>query len=629
MSRILGIFLLIAAAGGQLFSQAPPSFTISNAAGNGAAGFAGDNGKAVEAQLNFPLGLAVDGSGNIYIADHFNHRIRRIAADGTITTVAGSGDIGSTGDDGPATSARLNYPSGVAVDGSGALYVTDTLNHTIRKVVIGGNITLVAGQRGSFGFTEKDSKGEFLDAKDAQLNAPTGIAIDSSGNIYFCDTRNHRVRKIDTDGKIQTVAGTGEKGETGDGGSALEAKLHSPTGVAVDGAGNIYIADQMNHRIRKVDKDGIISTVAGTGLPGYSGNGGLATRAQLFYPCCIALDKQGNLFIADRTNNRVRRVDALTGTISLAAGTGRFGDDFDGRAAEQARLRFPMGLAADPQGRIYFSDNANSRVKLLTPLDENPTGEQTEPPAIRADGGVTTDTSFGASVTIAPGAWIEIYGRHLAPRERQWQQGDFVDGRAPVCLEGTRVWINGRPAPVSYVSPNLIRAQVPLELDDAAARIEVETPAGRSRPYVAKVDPAGAGILAPAPLRIAGRQFAAARIEGEEAYAAPQGVAHEMATRPARAGDVLVFHAVGLGPVSPWTDAGQVAAEDNQLAAQIEVFIGGEPAQVMSAGLAMGKVGVYEIRVAVPPLQQDGAVPLEIRLNGRPLSQELYIAAAQ
>ncbi|MGB9610402.1 MAG: hypothetical protein ACPL7M_05465, partial [Bryobacteraceae bacterium] len=454
---LAAILLTVAARG-----QAPPVYTIDNAAGNGAAGFAGDSGKAQDAQINFPLGLAIDKSGNVYIADQFNHRIRRIAPDGTITTVAGSGTQGSTGDDGPATSAQLNYPSGIAIDGSGALYITDTMNHVIRKVAVGGNITRIAGQRGLPGFVEKDAKGEFINAKDAQLNAPTGIAIDSAGNIYFCDTRNHRVRKIGTDGKIQTIAGTGEKGETGDGGSALEAKLNSPTGVAVDAAGNVYIADQMNHRIRKVDASGIITTVAGTGLPGYSGNGGLATRAQLFYPCCIALDAQGNLFIADRTNNRVRRVDAAAGTISLAAGTGRFGDDFDGRPADQARLRFPMGLAADPQGRIYFSDNANSRVKLLTPVAQGPTGELAEPPAIRADGGIAGDPSFGAPLSAAPGSWIEIYGSNLAPAEREWTSEDFQDGRAPTTLEGTTVWINGQAAPLAYVSPSMLRVQVPL-----------------------------------------------------------------------------------------------------------------------------------------------------------------------
>ncbi len=626
MMRIPALFLLICWTAWTAAAQAPPSYTITNAAGNGTAGFGGDSGKAPEAQLNYPLGLAIDGSGNIYIADHINHRIRRVAPDGTITTVAGSDSIGSTGDDGPATSARLNYPSGIAIDSSGALYITDTMNHVIRKVVVGGNITLFAGSRGVSGFREKDAKGELLPAKDAELNAPTGIAIDSAGNIYFCDTRNHRVRKIGTDGKIQTIAGTGEKGETGDGGKAVEAKLHSPSGVAVDAAGNVYIADQMNHRIRKVDRDGIITTVAGTGLPGYSGNGGLATRAQLFYPCCVAVDRQGNLFIADRTNNRVRRVDAQTGTISLVAGTGRFGDDFDGRRAEQARLRFPMGLAADPQGRVYFSDNANNRVKLLTPFTEGPTDTLTDPPAIRTDGGVATDTAFGASVAIAPGAWIEIYGENFAAGEREWQSEDFTGGRAPLALEGTAVSINGQAAPVAYVSPNMIRALVPLELQGTQARIAVETPAGRSRDYWTPVDPAAAGIHAPARLRLAGRQFAAALIEGSDAYALPENALTDAPVRPARPGEVLVLYGTGFGPVTPHVETGEIPEEETRLVNPLEVRIGGMPADVLAAGLAQGKAGLYEIRVAVPALAEGGAAPLEIRLNGKLLQQELYVA---
>ncbi|GIU75703.1 MAG: hypothetical protein KatS3mg004_2790 [Bryobacteraceae bacterium] len=621
---LAAILLTMAAQG-----QAPPVYTIDNAAGNGAAGFAGDSGKAQDAQINFPLGLAIDKSGNVYIADQFNHRIRRIAPDGTITTVAGSGTQGSAGDDGPATSAQLNYPSGIAIDGSGALYITDTMNHVIRKVAVGGNITRIAGQRGLPGFVEKNAKGEFIDAKDAQLNAPTGIAIDSAGNIYFCDTRNHRVRKIGTDGKIQTIAGTGEKGETGDGGSALEAKLNSPTGVAVDAAGNVYIADQMNHRIRKVDTSGIITTVAGTGLPGYSGNGGLATKAQLFYPCCIALDAQGNLFIADRTNNRVRRVDAAAGTISLAAGTGRFGDDFDGRPADQARLRFPMGLAADPQGRIYFSDNANSRVKLLTPVAQGPAGELAEPPAIRADGGIAGDPSFGAPLAAAPGSWIEIYGSNLAPAEREWTSEDFQDGRAPTTLVGTTVWINGQAAPLAYVSPSMLRVQVPLEIDSSRATVVVETVAGRSAPRTVAISAAAAGVLAPVKLRIEGKQFAAAQIAEDGAYALPENASSEFASRPARAGETLVLHAIGLGAVTPQVATGEVAPERTQLAAPLEVRIGGMPADVLSAGLAPGKVGLYQIRVRVPALPQDGAAPLEVLLNGKPIPQELYVAVAQ
>jgi uncharacterized protein (TIGR03437 family) len=340
----------------------------------------------------------------------------------------------------------------------------------------------------------------------------------------------------------------------------------------------------------------------------------------------VAVDRQGNLFIADRTNNRVRRVDAQTGTISLAAGTGRFGDDFDGRRAEQARLRFPMGLAADPQGRVYFSDNANNRVKLLTPFTEGPTEALTDPPAIRTDGGVATDTAFGASVAIAPGAWIEIYGEHFAASEREWQSEDFAAGRAPLALEGTAVSVNGLAAPVSYVSPNMIRALVPLDLQGTQAKIAVETPAGRSRDYWTQVDPAAAGIHAPANLRLAGRQFAAALIEDADAYALPENSTPDVAARPARPGEVLVLYGTGFGPVTPHVETGEIPAGQTKLVNSLEVRIGGMPADILAAGLAPGKAGLYEIRVVVPPLAEAGAVPLEMRLNGKPLLQDLYVA---
>lgn len=607
-------------------AQAPPAFNLTNAAGNGVAGFAGDSGKAPDAQLNYPMGLAIDNSGNVYIADHINHRIRKVASDGTITTVAGSDAQGSSGDDGPATSAKLNYPTGIAIDSSGALYITDTMNHVIRKVVVGGNITRVAGSAGVSGFLEKNAKDEFLDAKDAQLNAPTGIAIDAANNIYFCDTRNHRVRKIGADGKISTIAGNGTKGELGDGAAATDAELNSPTGVAVDPAGNVYIADQMNHRIRKVDKDGIISTVAGVGLPGYAGNGGLATSAKLFYPCCIALDKQGNLFIADRTNNRVRRVDAAAGTISLAAGNGRFGDDLDIDAAK-ARLRFPAGLAADSAGRVYFSDNANSRVKLLTPAADNPAGIQG--PSILADGGVVSDPSFGGYTSIAPGAWIEIYGSNLALLAREWSAADFEDGRAPTSLEGSAVLIGGQRAYIASVSPTMIRALVPFGVGEGRQTVVVETPSGRSAPYSVAVEPLLPGILAPASLRAGGRQLTAAVLGGGGGYALPPGLAGDAPARPARPGDEVILYGAGFGPVTPFIDAGETARAANSLVAPLEVTIGGVPAEILSAGLAAGKVGLYEIHVRVPPGAGAGVVPLKVTVNGQPCRQDLYIAAGE
>jgi uncharacterized protein (TIGR03437 family) len=285
-----------------------------------------------------------------------------------------------------------------------------------------------------------------------------------------------------------------------------------------------------------------------------------------------------------------------------------------------------MGLAADPQGRIYFSDNANSRVKLLTPVTENPGQAPSEPPAIRADGGVVTDTAFGASVAIAPGAWIEIYGSHFAAEEREWSGEDFSDGRAPVTIEGATVWINSQPVPISYVSPNMIRALAPVELDGTQASIVVETSAGRSRAYVAKVDPAAAGIQAPAKLRLAGKQFAAALIDGDDFYALPEGAVPDLTSRPAKPGEVLRFYGTGFGPVTPNVATGELPAAETSLAAPLEVTIGGMPAEILSAGMARGKIGLYEFRIVVPPVTQAGAAPLEMRLNGKPLAQKLYVA---
>lgn len=336
--------------------------TISTVAGTGTPGSTGDGGAATSARLFIPLDVAVDGSGNLYIADQTNNRIRKVtAATGKISTVAGTGVPGSSGDGGMATSARLFSPVAVAVDGSGNLYISDQLNQRIRKVTVAtGIISTVAGT-GILG-----SSGDGGAATSARLSSPSDIAIDGSGNLYIADTGNNRIRKVTTaTGFISTVAGTGVPGSSGDGGAATNARLFSPVDIAIDGSNNFYIADQLNQRIRKVTAaTGFISTVAGTGTLGSSGDGGSATSARLNFPTAVVLDGGGNLYIADAGNNRIRKVTAATNIISTVAGTGVPGSSGDGGAATSARLFLPSGLFMSG-GNLYIADASNNRIRLV------------------------------------------------------------------------------------------------------------------------------------------------------------------------------------------------------------------------------------------------------------------------
>jgi sugar lactone lactonase YvrE len=310
-------------------------------AGDGNSGFSGDGGPATSAQLAFPAGLASDSSGNLYIADTENHRIRKVNTSGTISTVAGDGTDGFGGDGGPATGAQLDNPFGVALDASGNLYIGDTSNHRIRKVDSSGTISTVAGD-GNIGFG-----GDGGAATGAQLDAPTGVAVDASGNLYIADTNNHRIRKVDSTAIITTVAGDGTFDFGGDGGPATSAQLRGPFGVAVDASGNLYIGDTNNNRVRKVNTSGIISTVAGDGTEGFGGDGGPATSAQLDFPNGVAVDASGNLYIADADNIRIRKVDS-SGTISTVAGDGNGGSGGDGARPAAPSWLSPTGWPSTP-----------------------------------------------------------------------------------------------------------------------------------------------------------------------------------------------------------------------------------------------------------------------------------------
>jgi flagellar hook assembly protein FlgD len=317
------------------------------------------------------VALAPDGS--VLIADYANHRIRKISPAGTITTIAGTGTAGYSGDDGPATASRLNYPSGIAVAADGSVLIADRANHRIRKISPAGTITTIAGT-GTAGFS-----GDGGPATAAQLNVPVGVAVTGDGSVLIADKANNRVRKMSPAGTISTLAGTGVAGISGDGGPATAAQLNDPVAVAVTSDGAVLISDYNNQRIRSVSPAGTITTFAGGDAGGFAGDGGAATDAQLNYPVGVAVGPDNTVLIADRSNHRVRSVSA-TGTITTIAGTGMNGFSGDGAPATDAQLDGPWGLAIAADGTVLIGDSADNRVRELdaippqTTITAGPTG---------------------------------------------------------------------------------------------------------------------------------------------------------------------------------------------------------------------------------------------------------------
>ena len=335
---------------------------ITTIAGNGTLGYSGDGGPATSASLNSPFGVVVDANGDVFFADHINNRVREIVkATGNIITVAGNGTRGFSGDGGPATAAELNAPYGVALDGSGDLFLGDYSGH-IRKIVLAtGIITTVAGN-GSYNFS-----GDGGPATAAGLFDPFGVTVDSSGNLYIADYAHERIRYVSAaTGIITTIAGNGTQGYSGDGGPATAAELSGPNGVAVDASGNVFIADSYNNRIREVVKaTGIITTVVGTGVNGYNGDGGSATSTEISYAEGLALDGSGDLFFADGINNRIRELVNGPGTVITVAGNGNYGYSGDGGPAVSAQLYAPRGIALDASGNLYVADQNNNRIREI------------------------------------------------------------------------------------------------------------------------------------------------------------------------------------------------------------------------------------------------------------------------
>ena len=358
-----------------------------NAIAGGSTADSGDGGPAKEVVLNSPVDVAVDNIGNVYIAETDNHCVRKIDTHGIISTVAGTGMEGFSGDGGPAVTAMLSFPTDIAVDESGSIYVVDQGNNKIRRIDRRGIITTVAGN-GQYGYG-----GDGGPATAAALYIPEAITVDSMGNLYVADSNNYRIRKVDTSGVITTVVGNGAEcryrlDTCGERSPAVSARIGFPDGLTVDRAGNLYFSERGGYltRIRKVDTHGLITTFAGSGQSGYSGDGGPAVDASLRYPADLSADSAGNIYIADIWDNRIRKVNT-SGIITTVAGSGTRGSAGDGGSALSASLSSPYGAAVDPEGHLYIADTGNNRIRKVL-FSTTPSGPDGTDVAFNARGGL-------------------------------------------------------------------------------------------------------------------------------------------------------------------------------------------------------------------------------------------------
>ncbi|MCX6615020.1 MAG: NHL repeat-containing protein, partial [Acidobacteria bacterium] len=398
LGRMLGLFVFGLASSFPLWAQSPG--TIATVAGDGTAGNTAESGAATAAKLETAYGVVMDAQGNLYIADSWNHSIRKVAPGGTVSRSAGSNYEGTYGDGSTATYANLSYPRGLAIDAGGNLYIADSGNSKVRKISPDGIIRAFAGT-GTDGYS-----GDGGAATAARLKFPRALAVDSAGNVYIADTWNYRVRKVTPGGTISTVAGDGTYGYSGDGTLATSASIGLIQALAVDPQDNLVLLDGYNHCLRKVTANGIITTIAGGSTAGYSGDGGPATAARFSYPRGLAIDFLGNIFVADSFNHRIRQIKP-DGTISTLAGTGAAGYSGDNGPATAAQLNFPYGLAVSLRGDVFVTDLRNYRVRKVVMATAGAA------PGISAGGVVNAATFKGP---VSPGAIISIFGQGFATR---------------------------------------------------------------------------------------------------------------------------------------------------------------------------------------------------------------------
>jgi uncharacterized protein (TIGR03437 family) len=549
-----------------LSTSARGQYVISTFAGNNSPGSAGDSGPATSAQLNSPASIALAG-GKLYIADANNHRVR-VVSGGTITTFAGNGTAGFAGDGSAAISAELNNPTGVAVDSSGNVYIADTSNNVVRMVNSSGIISTFAGNH-SIGAGDTGDGGV---ATNGTLEAPTAVAVDSSNNVYITDSVLNLVRKV-SGGNLSTVVGFGSTG----------GSLNHPNGLLVDSTGAIYISDT-SHRVLKVS-NGAITTFAGTGDVGYSGDNGPATKAVLNNPIGLAMDASGNIYIADATGYRIRVV-APNGIITTIAGSGHVGYFGDGSLALNAYLNFPHGVCFDGLGNVYIADTANNVIRMLT-----------IPAPVIAPNGVVSSASFLPK--ISPGSLASIAGSNLATSTPPGAATPL-----PITLAEASVSVNGQAAPILYASPTLINFQVPWETATGTATVTVKVAGVTSNSITVPVTATAPGIF---------------YFSSGAAIAQNRDYSLNTPSNPAHAGSFLIAYLTGSGPVNPAVADGAATPSTGlvQTTSQPTVTIGGVNAPVLFSGLTPGLIALLQLDVTIPSGLAAGNYRMIVTIGGQ------------
>ncbi len=560
--KSLRIVLGLLAAVGTLAAQ---QYNISTIAGIGnVQGYFGDSGPASNAQLDYPFRITVDSTGNYFIADYYTYVVREVAGPGssvgTIITLAGDTTFGFAGDGGPGVQGEISDVHGLATDSKGNLYIADTFNGRVRKVTPVGSfisptdiMTTFAGN-GSFGYT-----GDGGPATSAELSQPSAVAVDSSGNVYIADYGNYTVRKVDSSGNISTIAGTGTPGYSGDGGPANKAQLQSPYALAVDAQNNIYISDLGNTNIREVTTDGNIHTLVS----------GISTDS-------IAIDAAGSIYFADSFTHTVRKI-LPGGTQFIIAGVpGIPGFSGDGGPGTSAQLNQPHGVALDSAGNVYVADSGNMVIRLLTPVPSSVS---------------VASAASGNGVSISPGEIVNIFGTSgLGPSTPVSAQ--VVNGFFPKQLAGTTVSFNGTPAVVIYTSATQVSAIVPYSMPIGGAANATVTFAGQSwtTADALPIAAAATGIFTANSTGI-----------GQVAAINQNNTINSMSV-PAPEGTVVSLYVTGEGLTSPAGVDGQITTSPFPIPVMgVSVTMNGQNALVSYAGEAPGLVaGVMQVNALIP-----------------------------